>query len=102
MKKKKKIEFVSQDTIEVLKPYVDKVLEAVGHPEAWVSDESVIGHFAPFEAYKDKEGKQKVRWCEDTTDFLCDVSCQLGFNVKEEDYIYALAERLRREASDSE
>ncbi len=100
MKKKKKIVFASQDTIKVLQPYVDKVLIAIGHPSAFVSDESMIGDFSPFESYTE-DGKKKMRWI-DPTDFLRDMSCQLGFDVKGDDYIYALAERLRREAIDSE
>lgn len=47
MDKKKKIELASQVQVDELKFWVDEVLDAVGHPEALVTDKSLICDFRP-------------------------------------------------------
>ena len=42
-----KFESAPQEKVEHLQPYVDKVLLALGHPEALVTDESTIVDFRP-------------------------------------------------------
>lgn len=46
--KKVKFELASQDKVEELQPYIDKVLKALGHSGALVTDESYISDFLPF------------------------------------------------------
>lgn len=70
-------EFAPQDKIDKLGPWVDMVLEAIGHPVAWVSDESMVGDFG----LDDGE--------------IADAGIALGFGIKNTDYIYDLAECLR-------
>jgi len=79
MDKKKitKIELAEHDKIDFLQDYVDKVLEAIGHPEALVTNESLVWDFT-----SDK-GKLKR------------VSKKLGFDVDPNDYIWQLAERYK-------
>ena len=71
------IEFASQDAILALWPQVDRVLQAIGHPEAWVSDESQVGDFGLDDA------------------FLDEVAVELGVPVDQEDHLYAVAYRLK-------
>ena len=42
-----KLEFASQEQVNELKPFVSRLLQELGHPEAWVSDESTLEDFAP-------------------------------------------------------
>jgi hypothetical protein len=71
------IEFAAQDAILALWPQVDRVLQALGHPEAWVGDETTVDDFGPSEA------------------FLRNLSLALGFQVERGDHLYALAFRLK-------
>lgn len=101
----KKIEFSPQEKVEEegLQPYISRVLEAVGHPEAWISDMSIISDFAPYDIIRNAGVDRKGRVCdkavesENTEQFLRDVSVSLGFEVRLDDYIYRLAEMLRDE-----
>jgi hypothetical protein len=42
---KLRIEAAPQRDVAGLAPYMDRVLQAIGHPEAWVSDLSEVGDF---------------------------------------------------------
>jgi len=42
---KMKILPAPQNKIKELRPYLITILEIIGHPEAWISDESILGHF---------------------------------------------------------
>ncbi len=76
-KKITKIELAENDKIELLRKYVDKVLEALGHPEALVTNESQVWNFTS----DNNELKQ--------------LSKKLKFSVDENDYIWQLAERCK-------
>lgn len=65
----------------MLREYVNIVLEAVGHPEAYVTDESSIWDFHPM-----KKGQE---------DWLKKVSEKLGFEVTTKDYLWEVAEQVR-------
>ena len=71
----------SKDNIELFQPYVVKVLDAIGHPEAWVTDESSIGDFLPL-------GK-------DYQEFVNDVATNLGIGINKGDFIVDIAMRLK-------
>jgi hypothetical protein len=71
------IEFASQDAVLALWPHVDRVLQALGHPEAWMSDESQVADFAL------------------TEEALAQARMALGISVDPEDHLYALAYRLK-------
>ena len=81
----KKIELAPQDEVELLEPYVDKILEALGHPEALVTDESDIGDFLCF--------------CveEEATKELKEASIKLGMSLNRKDTIVSIARRLKGE-----
>ena len=68
-----KIVFAPQDWVRTLKSEVDKVLEAVGHPEAWVSDESLVSDFG---------------------EPLDEISKKLGVSVERSDFIWQVAAKL--------
>ena len=76
-----KITYAKSTRIETLRPWVAKVLAAVGHPEAFVTDESMIGDFAVCVADKAKEADK--------------VSKKLGVPVKAMSYVMDVANRLR-------
>ena len=77
-----KVEFSPQNEIELLKPWVDKVLEAIGVSSAWVSDRSILGDFFS----RGDSYDQKVQAVADA----------LGLpDLSGSDYIYEVARRLR-------
>jgi len=80
----KKIEHAERDKIEDLDLYVQKVLEALGHPEAFVTDESMIWDFVPHLGSSSPE----------TQVFLDALGEKLGFKVDHQDYIWDLAKKL--------
>lgn len=79
----KRIEHAERDKVEDLDKYVQKVLEAIGHPEAFVTDESMIWDFVPH-----------LRPSSEMQAFLDELSDKLGFEVKHQDYIWDLAKRM--------
>lgn len=75
------VEFASQDLTIALDPYIEKVLDAIGHPEAWVSDMSSIGDLRPDDcSYQE---------------FVNDVAAKLGIGINKGDYIIDIAMRLK-------
>ena len=82
---KKGLSFAPQNKIAELEPYVVRVLKAVEHPKAWVSDMSSIGDFRPVDETYDK--------------YVARISVKLGFIVKKGDSIIDLAMRLKAKSS---
>jgi len=80
----KKITFASSDKIEHLSKYVDKVLEILKHPEAFVSDRSTIWDFSPVFS----DNKQKQKW-------LSEMSEKFQMPISTKDYIWEIAENLK-------
>lgn len=76
------------DNIDVLQPYVNKVLEVLGHPDAFATDESIVWDFLDF-TFNAEEKKAE----------LSRISNELGFDVTSRDHIYKLAERLKSNRS---
>ena len=86
LKKKIKFELAAQDKVNELRPYIDKILKALGHSEALVTDESYITDFMPFlgsmggkEVFEKFSKKMK----------------KMGIEVKLEDSVIEVAERLK-------
>ena len=79
-----KFESAAQDNVDKLQPYVDRILEALGHPEAFVTDESIVGDF--INVFSSKEERYVV---------AAQLSSKLGLVIETKDYIYKIAERLR-------
>jgi len=79
-----KFESAAQDNVGKLQPYVDRILEALGHPEAFVTDESIVGDF--INVFSSKEERYVV---------VAQLSSKLGLVIETKDYIYKIAERLR-------
>jgi hypothetical protein len=75
------IEFASQDAVLALWPHVDRVLQALGQPEAWVSDETQVVDLDPDD------------------EVLAQASRALGVQVALDDHLYALAFRLKARAA---
>lgn len=72
-----RIELASTVLMDTLEPYVELVLNALGHPEALVTDLSTIGDFGLDD------------------DELSSASTRLDVALSETDYIYEVAQRLR-------
>jgi hypothetical protein len=95
-------EWAPSDQVESLRPYVNRVLEAVGYPAALVTDESMIGDFTV--------GRQRDAEAEglsdDEIDRLLDreialIGERLGLEVTGRDYVVDIARRLKKlEATD--
>lgn len=77
-----------RDITETLEPYIMKVLEAIGHPEAWVSDMSSIGDFRPINF-----GDEQPEY-DEYQRFVDDVSLKLAMRVNKGDGITDIAMRL--------
>jgi len=87
-KKVTKFELASQDKVNDLEKYVGKVLEALGHPEALVTDESRVFDFTHF--IMDEQEYEK-----DKNEQLLKAFKELGIEIDEDDYIYRIADKLR-------
>lgn len=84
MKKKNvKIELAEQDKIKQLKPYVNQVIKALGHPEALVTDESIVFDFLDvFDIDERIEQIEKARK-------------NIKVNIFSGDFIWKVAERIK-------
>lgn len=81
---KTKIVSAPQDKVKELQSWVNQVLNAAGHPEAYITDESLISDFVSIFAKRD-EREKRAKY----------ISNKLGVSVKLRDYIIKIAERLR-------
>jgi len=80
-----KFEMAPQVRIEALDFYVQKILDALGHPEALVSDESQINDFSDWGASK-----------EDRDAWVLELSDKLGLPVERKEFIPDVALKLKR------
>ena len=74
-----KIEYAKSTRTERIRPWISKVLEAVGHPEAFVTDESKIGDF-----FSSDEAEKAV-----------EIAKKLGVSVAMRDHVVDVANRIR-------
>jgi len=84
MKKKTKIELADHNKIDELQPYVDKVLKALGHTEALVTDESLVSDFLDI-FDKERRVKQAAK-----------AKKKLGVDLFPGDYLWEVAERIKK------
>ena len=75
-----RIELASTVLVDTLESYVELVLDALGHPEALVTDLSTIGDFG-----LDDDERSAA-------------SATLGVALSDDDYVYEIARRLRDQA----
>jgi hypothetical protein len=80
--KPENIKLAPQVEITALEPFVDRVLNIIGHPEALVTDESIVGHFLPI--FPDERPAELARLAQ-----------KLGFPVESRDTITDIALKLR-------
>jgi hypothetical protein len=87
-----------------LAPYVDRVLEALGHPDALATDESIVRHFlesgegphrwrrrgGPWQHYP---GDPVIKAQNDV--LLASMAQQFGVPVERDDLVVAVAHRVR-------
>ena len=78
-------ELGDQDKTEELQPYVDKVLKALGHSDALATDESYVTDFLDVFASSAEKGKM-----------LKKLSKKLKVEVSVQDYVWQVAERLKK------
>jgi len=84
MKRKKlKIELAKQDKINELDYWVQVVLKALGHSEALVTDESMVGDF--LDIFDKKESKKELK----------KAIKKLKIDMDSHDYIYEVAKKLK-------
>jgi len=77
-----KVEYASRDRVTILLPWVKKVLEAVGHPEAFVTNRSMLSDF----------------WSMDKAEraaLAAETGKKLGIRVEPGDYVVDVASKLR-------
>jgi hypothetical protein len=72
-----RIEFASAVLVDTLESYVELVLNALGHPEALVTELSTIGDFG-------LDDDERIA-----------ASAKLGITLSDDDLIYEIARRLR-------
>ena len=80
---KVKIKLASQDEVSQLELYVSKVLKALGHPEALVTDESYVSDFL---CVSDEEEASLE---------LAKACLKLGISFNKKDSVVAVARRLK-------
>jgi len=85
LKNAKKIVLAPQDKIKELEPYMDKVLNALGHPEALVTDESMVTDFLDI---FDKDSRVKQ---------IKKTQKKIKVDIFPGDYIWEVAERIKNE-----
>lgn len=76
-KRKPTIVWASQAKVDELAEEIYLLLQKIGHPEAWVTDESMVGDF-----YLDD-------------DELVMLSASVGFEIKHDDYLVDIAYKMR-------
>ena len=90
-----KIEFASQDRIKYLDAYVEQVLDALGHPEAFVSDESTISDFIDLDKYWTYSEDDDAHHLNAMgAQRLAEISQELGVEINCHDYIWEIAKKL--------
>jgi hypothetical protein len=102
------IEMAPQVAVDDLGPFVDKVCEAIGHPEALVTDESCVSDFLQWgeEPYRTRRGGlfSQEPWeehpadpaaAEENKQMLERASAALGFPVERGELLVSLARKLR-------
>jgi hypothetical protein len=80
------IESASTNRVQAYRPEIDRILRALGHPEAFVTDESCLRDFP----LRDDEDVP-LPW-------LTDVEIDLGVRVRRDDYLVDVAQRMREVA----
>jgi len=87
------IKFASQVTVKELEPWITKILNTLGHPEAWVSDESKVVDFLEM-SWPDDSEKEKEEVKENNKKLLAKMSKEFGFEIKSSNYLTHIAFRL--------
>lgn len=78
------IEYACRDRVTLLKSWVKKVLTAIGHPEAFVTNQSMVSDFLP-------SGIDNTM----KNNFAKELGEKLGIRVDLKDYIVDVAQKLR-------
>lgn len=83
---KYEIELAGQNKVssKELEPFVNNVLDALGHPEALVTDDSIVWDFLPLNSGLEEVNKT-----------ISDAAKKLGTYVQSKDYIWEVAERVK-------
>jgi hypothetical protein len=76
-----KVTFPSQELIRKLKPHMDRIMRVLGHPEAFITDESMVSDFF---GSNDLAPDEMLEMMEQ----------ELGVPVSHEDYLWMIATRM--------
>jgi hypothetical protein len=101
-----RLELADQNVVHDLSltPYVDRVLEALGHPDALATDESIIRHFLESGEGPHRWRRRGGRWQHYPGDpaikaqndaLLASVAQQFGVPIERDDLVVAVAHRVR-------
>ena len=82
-KKTKEIELVSQEKVEIYAKEIEKLLKAMGHPEALVTDESLVSDFLDI---FDKQERMKQ---------IEKIKKQIKIDIFPGDFLWEIAKRMR-------
>lgn len=94
----------AQEEVKALRPLIDKITEALGHPDAFVSDESTVHDFLEIFGFKHRQ-KIDGKWVDKEPDkaaqernqkLLIDASAKLGVIVSPNDTIVDVARQMRK------
>jgi hypothetical protein len=86
-------EKASSDKIGEYNEYAHRVVTALGHPEAWVTDESMVADFMASQWAFDEPEEDDVSFDE--------LKERLGIEVRGEEYIWEVAKRLKERENGS-
>ena len=87
-----KIIWPEEDWNPVLQPYIEEILEALGHSEALISSKTTINHFVSALAEDDEE---EMVFEDTALELAEDLSDELGVEVDPEDTIVSIARRVK-------
>ncbi len=86
-----KLEFAPQDKTGPLQDTIDEVCLALGHKEVWYTDESLVGDFDEV-GWDDGDDPEEIDARNEITRKFA--SKVLGVDVRPEDYLWEVAERV--------
>ena len=94
-RRKPRIVFAPQNSINALSPYVERVIEALGHPEAFVSDGSQVGDLLDLDL-ENVDGDEVPDYSSEGREQLRRAINMLKLPMHPDDFIWKVARRLKK------
>ncbi len=80
-----KVKFPPQELIGKLRPQMERIMRVIGHPEAFITDESIVSDFFGSNDYEPEEMLEMMEQ-------------ELGVPVSHEDFLWMVATRMEMRA----